>query len=479
MAQGALKQLEEVAALRQLWPGFAYKQHQVTGVKWMLEQEKAQPNGGILCDEMGLGKTIQMMGLLKETAGDKNRRETLLLAPVAVLQQWEDCAKRCRINVFRCHTTTRRVEWKPVGPVNPAAARLHLIGYEMAKHRRELIVSHAWDRVICDEAHRCAAKNGFHTLVKEITATSRWFLTATPIVNGLDDMTRLLELLGVEPATAAAMAKTREGLKDYILARSMDDLRASIPDAPPKPVVHKRSLNFTTEEEAAFYKGMSGVIVKRWKALEEDGGGSALMKLQLFMRLRQLSLHPQVYITAKRKAMAPIKYNRPDWTGSSTKFEEIHRLIEAESGRKWIIFCHFHPEMELLEGALKQQPGVRHVWKYNGAMSAAERKAVLEATLEPLSTGADILLVQLQSGGTGLNLQHFDRIIFTGPWWTSALMEQAVGRAVRIGQREVVHVYHLVLEEEEAVNIDAVMREKAEEKGSLCQDVLAAACRAC
>jgi hypothetical protein len=41
----------------------------------------------------------------------------------------------------------------------------------------------------------------------------------------------------------------------------------------------------------------------------------------------------------------------------------------------------------------------------------------------------------------------------------------------------VVEVYHLVLEEEEAINIDAVMREKAESKGSLCRAVLEAACR--
>jgi SNF2 family DNA or RNA helicase len=86
-----------------------------------------------------------------------------------------------------------------------------------------------------------------------------------------------------------------------------------------------------------------------------------------------------------------------------------------------------------------------------------------------------VLLIQLQSGGVGLNLQHFDRIIFSGPWWTSALMEQAIGRAVRIGQTEVVHVFHLVLKEEEALNIDQYMLNKADEKGSLCKEILSSA----
>jgi hypothetical protein len=82
---------------------------------------------------------------------------------------------------------------------------------------------------------------------------------------------------------------------------------------------------------------------------------------------------------------------------------------------------------------------------------------------------------QLQSGGVGLNLQHFNKILFTGPWWTKALMDQAVGRAVRIGQRDVVQVYNIVLKEEGALNIDTYMSDKAADKGSFCQAVLEAA----
>jgi SNF2 family DNA or RNA helicase len=79
------------------------------------------------------------------------------------------------------------------------------------------------------------------------------------------------------------------------------------------------------------------------------------------------------------------------------------------------------------------------------------------------------MLIQLQSGGVGLNLQEYDRIIFVSPWWTSALMDQAIARAVRMGQTEVVKVYHLHLaaEHETAVNIDELINAKAEEKRSM------------
>ena len=458
-----------------LWDGFAYKPHQEAGIKWMIQREKDL--GGILCDEMGLGKTIQMLGLLKVSPGT----QTLLLAPVAVLNQWADLAKRSKIAVYRPQITARHVSWEKEGTkflVNPP--NLYLIGYELARSKYQLVTMMAWDRLICDEAHRCASGKGLTNLVRQITVPQRWFLTATPIVNSTKDLTTLFELLGIENIAGTHFTSLGPVIKKYILARSMDDLRASIPDAPPKPVVKTVTLPFVTPDEHEFYIGMSGAIVKRWKAIEADGmgAGKALMRLQLFMRLRQLSVHPQVYIESRKKAMTRNVYNRPDWVGPATKFEKIFELTKV--GAKWIIFCHFHPEMELLKTELKTKPWIRNVYTYNGSMSHSERTNVLEATKDPLPEGSalsDVLLIQLQAGGVGLNLQHFTHIIFSGPWWTSALMEQAIGRAVRIGQKAEVQVYHLRLEEEENINIDKVMMAKAEEKGDLCKATLAMASR--
>ena len=43
-------------------------------------------------------------------------------------------------------------------------------------------------------------------------------------------------------------------------------------------------------------------------------------------------------------------------------------------------------------------------------------------------------------------------------------MDQAIGRAVRIGQKEKVEVIMLILKEEETLNIDSMMLEKADDK---------------
>jgi SNF2 family DNA or RNA helicase len=471
-------------AVKPLWPEFVYKPHQTIGIEWMLERETQMPAGGIVCDEMGLGKTIEMLGLIKSSV--KKVSHNLILAPVAVLNQWADASKKAAMTVYRPKITQKHVSWELDGSNRFLAHKVYLIGYEAGRSRHDLLTAFPWDRVICDEAHRLASGNTSFTLVNGLVSKARWLLTATPIVNGLDDLTHLFELLGLDEPKLIThdYEKLSKAVNTYVLARSMDQLRASIVDAPPAPEIQTQSLAFDTAEEGEFYKGISGVIVKKWKAVEADGAG-ALKKLQLFMKLRQLSLHPQVYIDARKKALGS-KYSREDWNGSSTKFEAIRSTIEGQIGNsgaphKWIIFCHFHPEMQLLESMLKAQLWCRSVSIYSGVLNHKERAAMIEKTHLPLpsSKQTDVLLVQLQSGGTGLNLQHFDRIIFTGPWWTSALMEQAIGRAVRIGQKEIVKVYNFVLQEEEAINIDRVMRAKAEEKGSLCRQVLELATRSC
>jgi len=453
-----------------LWPGFSYKPHQVDGVKWLVEQEKKAPSGGIVCDEMGLGKTIQLLALLKLEKGT----HTLLIAPVAVLSQWEEAAQRSGISTLRPKKTKHHREWKSDGKFRPGAPKIYLIGYEAARTSPQFLTMVEWTRLICDEAHRLASKkSSLSSMVSTIRAPTKWLLTATPVVNSTKDIVNLLAIVGVKvPKSPAELIAT---IREYAMARSMADLRETGVSAPPPPQMHRQVLPFLSEEEEHFYKGMTGLIVKQWKALDDEVGGSnALLKLRLFMRLRQLSVHPQVYIDARRSGNP--EQDRPDWVGTSTKFDAIQKLLKESSDKphKWIIFCHFHTEMELLKKTLGELPFVGRIHMYNGTLSAQERKSVLAATHEPTTT-TDVLLIQLQSGGVGLNLQHFDRIIFSGPWWTSALMEQAIGRAVRIGQKEVVQVHHLVLKEEDALNIDQYMLDKADEKGSLCKDVLRAA----
>lgn len=459
--------IPRMVILTPLWPGFSFLPHQQTGVTWMLGRERGETPGGILCDEMGLGKTIEVIGLLKNGirhAGEKN----LLIAPVAVLEQWKKVARKAKITV----KVPSNYDWVTEDERGSVGAELHCIGYEAAV-RRPWLVMQAWTRLVVDEAHRIAGGNSSTDLVQRIKATNTWLLTGTPIVNKLNDFVTLLKVLGVKNAPRG-VDSLEPFIKKYVLARTMEQVRASIPDAPKKAQHVFKSLDFLSKEEEKFYHSRADVIANRLNTL--GGKGATLERLKLIMRLRQVSLHPQVYNEARKNQLGSA-WAQPDWEDSSTKFEAIRQLlVEAKTSHKWIIFCHFRHEMQMLEEMIRGESVVEIVQQYHGGLTAAQKEDVLERSLMPLMEGKqEVLLVQLQSGGTGLNLQHFDQIIFTGPWWTKALMDQAVGRAVRIGQAKQVVVYHLHLkaeEDDDRMNIDRFMAEKAELKGSLCEKIL-------
>lgn len=443
-------------ALIPLWDTFHYKEHQVVGVKWMLEREADdEVSGGILADEMGLGKTIQFLGLIKNS----KKSHTILIAPVAVIEQWRFTAERSHI---RCYML-KDGHWILNGKMFHNASSLYLCSYETAQRNLNAILKMSFDRLICDEAHRLANQKtiGYQT-VEKIKTPSRWFLTATPIVNSEKDVYSLFKLLGIKDTNLYHCAPI------YILSRSMEQLRAKIPDAPKTPIVITHKLDFLSNEEAEFYRGIQGKILNQLRYGQVNG----LEKLALLMYLRQLSIHPNVYVQMKRKSKIYIK----SFENSSAKFEKIKELLynEKSENHKWIIFCQFHEEMIMLQEHLKCIESIRHVGIYSGKLKQDERSNMLEKFQEPFDSkkNTDVLLIQLKSGGVGLNLQQFDRIIFCSPWWTRAMMDQAVGRAVRLGQKNQVIVHHLHLNEEETVNIDRMMNDYAEGKGEMNKRIL-------
>ena len=262
------------------------------------------------------------------------------------------------------------------------------------------------------------------------------------------------------------------------ICRTVDELRPTIEELPSKENVHVHRLDFATKDEETFYRSLHGPLVHKLNILMEDGSDQWEI-LKLLMVLRQLSVHPQVYINARRKESQ--HYIKDDWTHSTTKFGALRRLIEdqADTPHRWIVFCHFHDEIDLLAKYLKQINSVRRVHKYTGKISQAKRDTIVEESKEEFKGHhtTEIMIVQLQSGSVGLNLQHFDRVAFLSPWWTAALMDQAVGRAVRIGQTKRVEVHHLHLKEEAVMNIDRLMIDKVEAKRNMCQWFLTASSR--
>jgi len=440
----------------------------------------SKEHGGLLCDEMGLGKTIEILGLIANSTLKNN----LLVAPIAVLNQWKDIAIKSHINVMMFNTS-----WKLSNKPFINRPFLYIIGYETLSRNISTIKNIIFDRLICDEAHRLGVKdikkhihNGnpitkvVYNTINQIQSSSKWFLTATPIVNSTDDLLSLFALMGINIETTPLEL----AMEEHSLSRSMEQLRFTMPEAPKKAIIITHKLKFRSEKEEDFYISIQSSVERQLRY-----GAVGAQGLRLISILRQVSIHPQIYIHSKQKKNTKGIY--PFWSEPSTKFLKIKELLnfEKQKEHKWIIFCQFHEEMNLLKEYLSPLPYIRNIETYSGDMNQEQKTESLDAIRAPFdpldsSSTCDVLLLQLKSGGVGLNLQEFDRIVFCSPWWTQASIDQGIGRAVRIGQKKQVVVHHLMLQQEETMlennqaikNIDMQMKEKAEEKELLNQTFL-------
>ena len=487
-----------MAELTPLWKDFTYFAHQRIGIEWMLDKESVGTDvplrsgdgmttvyGGLQCDEMGLGKTIQMVGVMVQHP----LPVTLLLAPLAMTETWTSVCQRAGFVVYHAEQgvwVRKRVKAKAnakAGKEEDVVVQrqtedgkeccVYVANHEKLYTATPMFREQWFDRVVIDEAHKIRSGDGQLALyARKLKTRIRWALTGTPLVNAFSDIVSLLAFLGVPYLrTWRWERRYEEVLPKLLIHRTLESVRSVLADAPPEPLVHHLRLPFATEKEAEFYYGVQGLSAGMDATLE---GLSGAGKFLLLLRLRQISVHPQVYIRAKRRLAK--SYERPDWTEPSTKMLALREILECDRDRdrdrdsevhKYIVFCQFNDEMELLRDYLYTLGfDANHVLMYDGTLSEAQRTAVLahsKATVKPT-----VLLLQIQAGGVGLNLQEYDRIIFISPWWTAALTDQAVARAVRMGQKRVVEVYHLELEVEheniDMIRIDELVDQKAQEK---------------
>ena len=453
--------------MQRLWPEWVYKPYQEVAIKWMLHKELQ--GGGLMCDDMGLGKTTSTLGLMLNSS----YRHTLLICPKSVIGQWRDMASKAGFNVVEPEGT----EWQKPVPFNSKKPWLYIINYHALLYR-PLLFTRTWGRVCIDEAHEISKTSGaMYKAIKKINRSVTWCITATPSTNdksmhSLKEIRALFTLVGHDPVKMLDRAYLENLIQTSLLHRSMAEMRPLIKELPPLPSIKREVIPFDSKEEEEFYTGIQGRLVARWKALDRD---NVVGQFQLIMKLRQLAIHPQIYISAKKRES--VHYVRENWTGTSTKFQRLRDTMEGVAKpTRWLVFCQFRDEMALLEDFLSESPTVGRVQQYHGGIAMDVKDRIIASTKGPI-TAHEVLLVQLKSGGVGLNLQHFTKIAFISPWWTKAIMNQAVARAVRMGQKEVVDVYHFILSVEDSINIDDMMAGRADEKGRVLEEILNKASR--
>ena len=444
--------------------GFGFKKHQLDGVMFCVQNEKkigassfsplsaplsAPLRGGIVADEMGLGKTLLMIGTMFANFLPK----TIIVVPPILIQQWAKEIYRCSgHNALIYHgANKKRVTFdeltskKTCIVLTTYNTLLPLKSKALNKGASSDLLRVQWDRVIFDEAHHL---RNFRTArfqwCKQISAPIRWLITGTPIQNRRADFYSLCFMLGFDKAFFKSkvydpIAYIKE---NYILRRTKAQVGIDLPPVNRTNVV----VPWKNVGEKMLSEEMHSLITKQSGVSCDKGGYAADMILSNIHDPRALLLIAMM--RSKQSCILPLLMKKSidscileDKTGvyldavsSSSKLDAVIKTIldRKDNGKGKIVFCHFIDEIDTIARRLREG-GVEKVVLYDGR-TKSNKKRVFDK--------ADVIILQIQTGCEGLNLQEFfSEIYFVSPHWNPAIEDQAIARCHRIGQLLDVEVF--------------------------------------
>ncbi|ABT15137.1 hypothetical protein NY2A_B738L [Paramecium bursaria Chlorella virus NY2A] len=400
---------------------FSYQKDALT---WMLQRESShRAPGGFLCLDPGLGKTILTMVTIAVHELD----HTLIVVPKNIVSQWvsefvkfTDCTPLvvdARMNNKKEITHKMLKEHK--------VCITSISTFSSMKDTDDCaLLSFKFDRLVIDEGHliRNRRSKSFWAM-NQIKAHIRWILTGTLINKNRNDFKSLLEFMNVFSINLTLAAK------EFVYRRTKEDVGLDIPDL----IIEEVRDDFETIAEKELYDELVENGRLLLKAYNAYGDGEGRMKLlEQLMRMRQCVTNPQLLF---------MKSDDERWEGNYTKLNMLKREIQNNPIEKTIIFCNWIHEMISIENML-HSIGYDSVM-LNGKTPNEQRDINVKRFNE--DDNINFFIVQIESGGIGLNLQVASRVFINSLSWNATTEIQAIARAHRIGQTKDVTVKRLII----------------------------------
>jgi len=163
----------------------------------------------------------------------------------------------------------------------------------------------------------------------------------------------------------------------------------------------------------------------------------------------------------------------------ASKIDAVINMLMARqsNGNAKIVFCHYAGEIDVINERLTAVG--MNVVIIDGRFTQKERHRILMMTANYHETSnhetskdasnAVIILIQIQTGCEGLNLQWCNEIYFVSPHWNPSVEDQAVARCHRMGQEKPVFVFKFVMQTSETSETPKTQQNDAKEVNTLDQ----------
>lgn len=410
------------------------RDYQKEGFQWLSTMNDLH-FGGILADDMGLGKTIQIMSLLESNED----HFSIIICPASLILNWLD-----EFNKFSSHLKVTCVmgnakERKEIIK-NYKEFDVMITSYDYIRKDYELYKGIEFDFIVLDEAQYIKNQKTKNAIaVKSLEGKQRFALTGTPIENSLAELWSIFDFLNkdylynyryfkshyeapiVKDHDEEVQTQLQKLISPFVLRRTKNEVLKDLPDK-----IENTVLVDFSEDEKKLYLAHLAQANQLLKTL--DGSKDRIQILAMLTKLRQICCEPRIVFE--------------DVKHKSSKMEACLNIIQTykDNHKKIIVFSSFKSLLNLLAKELDKA----HTSYYmlTGDTDKADRKGLVDAYQNDDTT---VFLISLKAGGTGLNLTAAEGVIHFDPWWNMSAQNQATDRAYRIGQKNKVFVYKLIM----------------------------------
>lgn len=427
------------------------KPHQETGFGWLKILGDLEL-GGLLADEMGLGKSIQVGCLIMSRMETlKTGKPSLIIAPLSMLSEW--------LKTFRTFFPSIKAE-KVYGPGEGVAKVLAKTGADVIITNYNKVMEtdknpfaiefHAvdWDVIALDEAQ--TAKNDdtkTAVSIRKMPAAVRLVVSGTPIENNLGDLWTHFDWAVPNMLGSAAAFRTRfrspiENTGDEVAWRQLNAiiapfvlrrLKADVVEDLAPPEFEKITITLSSEERSLY----ETIRIQTKKEVDDLIAGQGFERAQMSV-LAALTRLKQVCCDA-RLLQGNGAFGYLPSSKRSTIMDELRK--DVGQGHRVLIFSQYTGMLDLLQDDIESEGFSCGVLK--GSTHASKRESQIAAFQ---NEEIDVYLISLLAGGAGITLTKADRVYLVDYWWNPAKEDQAIARAHRIGQKNIVLVKRFVVE---------------------------------
>ena len=424
------------------------RDYQEKGVRW-LQMLHHYGFGGILADDMGLGKTLQTIAFSTSQVTEDSR--VLILAPSGLIYNWADEFRKFAPQLDLAVVHGLKANREAILSENH---QIYVTSYATFRQDSELYQEMAFDFLFLDEAQVMKnAQTKIAQSLRQFVVPAVFALSGTPIENHLGELWSIFQIVlpGLLPSKKEFMKlpadRVAQFIKPFVMRRKKEEVLTELPDL--IEVVYKNELE--DQQKAIYLAQLQQMRDRLAQVTDQEFQRSRVEILSGLMRLRQICDTPALFMD--------------DYQGASGKLDSLRDLLlqVADGGHRVLIFSQFKGMLEKIEQELPDL-GLTS-FKITGSTPAHDRQEMTKA----FNQGErDAFLISLKAGGVGLNLTGADTVILVDLWWNPAVEAQAIGRAHRMGQEQMVEVYRLITKG----TIEEKIQELQEQKKHLVSQVL-------